>query len=163
AQSDPQHRPIRTAAPAASLLIDDRALTPDDPAYGSWSQVATPVSGGALGGMKSIAVPLAASGFSPRALSFLADRLRLLGMVPMAGGAAQAHIIREEGDKPLVPGAPLSVAMVTGDFDLSSIGTVTHVEGDRVYGFGHPMFDLGACEFPMMTGYIHTVYPRASV
>jgi hypothetical protein len=53
--------------------------------------------------------------------------------------------------------------MVTGDFDLSGIGTVTHVEGDRVYGFGHPMFSLGACEFPMMTGYIHTVYPRASV
>jgi hypothetical protein len=53
--------------------------------------------------------------------------------------------------------------MVTGDFDLSAIGTVTHVEGDRVYGFGHPMLGLGACEFPMMTGYIHTVYPRASV
>ena len=53
--------------------------------------------------------------------------------------------------------------MVTGDFDLSGIGTVTHVEGNRVYGFGHPMFSLGACEFPMMTGYIHTVYPRASV
>jgi len=47
-----------------------------------------------------------------------------------------------------------------GDFDLSGIGTVTHVEGNRVYGFGHPMFSLGACEFPMMTGYIHTVYPR---
>ena len=62
-----------------------------------------------------------------------------------------------------MPGAPLSIAMVTGDFDLSGIGTVTHVEGDRVYGFGHPMFSLGACEFPMMTGYIHTVYPRASV
>jgi hypothetical protein len=53
--------------------------------------------------------------------------------------------------------------MVTGDFDLSGIGTVTHVEGDRVYAFGHPMMGLGACEFPMMTGYIHTVYPRASV
>jgi hypothetical protein len=53
--------------------------------------------------------------------------------------------------------------MVTGDFDLSGIGTVTHVEGSRVYGFGHPMFGLGTCEFPMMTGFIHTVYPRASV
>ena len=84
-------------------------------------------------------------------------------MAPMAGGAAPEQVIREEGDKPLVPGAPLSIAMVTGDFDLSGIGTVTHVEGDRVYGFGHPMFSLGACEFPMMTGYIHTVYPRASV
>jgi hypothetical protein len=53
--------------------------------------------------------------------------------------------------------------LVLGDFDLSGIGTVTHVEGNRVYGFGHPMMSLGACELPMMTGYIHTVYPRASV
>jgi hypothetical protein len=60
-------------------------------------------------------------------------------------------------------GSPISVALVTGDFDLSGIGTVTHVEGDRVYAFGHPMMGLGACELPMMTGYIHTVYPRASV
>jgi hypothetical protein len=123
----------------------------------------TPVSGGALGGMRPIATPLAATGFSPRALAVLGDRFRPLGMAPMAGGAAPERVIREEGDKPLVPGSPLSIAMVTGDFDLSGIGTVTHVEGNRVYGFGHPMFSLGACEFPMMTGYIHTVYPRASV
>ena len=84
-------------------------------------------------------------------------------MAPMAGGGAGDWILKEEGDKPLGPGSPLSIAMVMGDFDLSGIGTVTHVEGDRVYGFGHPMFSLGACEFPLMTGYIHTVYPRASV
>src|SRR5436305_219890 len=53
--------------------------------------------------------------------------------------------------------------MITGDFDLSGIGTVTHVEGNRVYGWGHPYFGLGACEFPLMTGYIHTVYPRQTV
>ena len=122
-----------------------------------------PVSGGAMGGMTPIVTPLAASGFSPRALGLLADRLRPLGMAPMSGGAAPERIISEEGDRPLVPGSPLSIGMVTGDFDLSGIGTVTHVEGDRVYGFGHPMFSLGACELPMMTGYIHTVYPRASV
>ena len=113
--------------------------------------------------MRPIATPLAASGFGPTALALLGERFRPLGMAPMAGGAAAERVVREEGDKPLVPGAPLSIAMVTGDFDLSGIGTVTHVEGNRVYGFGHPMFSLGACEFPMMTGYIHTVYPRASV
>jgi SpoIVB peptidase S55 len=121
------------------------------------------ISGGGMGGMIPIVTPLAASGFGPRALSLLNDRLRPLGMAPMAGGAASDEIIKAEGDRPLKPGSPLSIALVTGDFDLSGIGTVTHVEGDRVYGFGHPMFSLGACEFPMMTGYIHTVYPRASV
>jgi len=121
------------------------------------------VSGGAMAGMRPIATPLAASGFSPRALALLEEKFRPLGMAPMAGGAASRQVLKDEGDKPLVPGSPLSIAMVTGDFDLSGIGTVTHVEGDRVYGFGHPMFGLGACEFPLMTGFIHTVYPRASV
>jgi hypothetical protein len=120
-------------------------------------------SGGGLAGMKPIATPVAASGFSPRALGVLAEQFRPIGLAPVAGGAATDRVKKEEGDKPLVPGSPLSIAMVTGDFDLSGIGTVTHVEGDRVYGFGHPMFSLGSCEFPMMTGYIHTVYPRASV
>jgi hypothetical protein len=130
-----------------------------------WSSVPAPVtvSGGGMAGMTPIVTPLAASGFTPRALSVLGDRLSPLGMAPMAGGSASSRIIREEGDRPLVPGSPLSIAFVTGDFDLSGIGTVTHVQGNRVYGFGHPMLSLGACEFPMMTGYIHTVYPRASV
>jgi hypothetical protein len=148
---------FRAAALGVPLLID--GLT-DDGGSGGVKPSNEPISvaGGGLGGMTPIVTPLAASGFGPRALSLLSERLRPLGMAPMSGGAAGERIVREEGDRPLVPGSPLSIAMVTGDFDLSGIGTVTHVEG-----FGHPMFSLGACEFPMMTGYIHTVYPRASV
>jgi hypothetical protein len=143
--------------PLVDGLTDDEGRLPSSPA------LAMPVSGGGAGGMTPIVTPLAASGFSPRALSMLSERLRPLGLAPMGGGRTSDQIIREEGDRPLLPGSPLSVALVTGDFDLSGIGTVTHVEGSRVYAFGHPMFGLGACEFPMMTGYIHTVYPRASV
>ncbi len=113
--------------------------------------------------MLPIATPLTATGFSPRALSLLNDRFAPLGLASMAGGGVLDEIREREGNKPLVPGSPVSVAMVTGDFDLSGIGTVTHVEGDRVYAFGHPMFGLGACDLPLMTGYIHTVYPRESV
>jgi len=148
---------FRPMVPLIDGLADDRPVE-------SWTALLPlPVSGGGLAGMMPIVTPLAASGFSPRALSLLGDRLRPLGMAPMSGGAATERIIREEGDRPLVPGSPLSIAMVTGDFDLSGIGTVTHVEGNRVYGFGHPMLSLGACDLPMMTGYIHTVYPRSSV
>jgi hypothetical protein len=153
---------IQAASFSVPLLIDG-SMDDARPNSPSQSSQPTTVSAGGLAGMTPIVTPLAASGFGPRALGVLADRLRPLGMAPMSGGAAPERVVKEEGDRPLVPGSPLSIAMVTGDFDLSGIGTVTHVEGDRVYGFGHPMFSLGACEFPMMTGYIHTVYPRASV
>ena len=153
---------VHAARFSVPLLIEGPTTDgPDDGLLRSLQPLT--VSGGGMAGMTPIVTPLAASGFGPRALNFLSDRLRPLGMAPMSGGAAPERIVREEGERPLVPGSPLSIAMVTGDFDLSGIGTVTHVEGDRVYGFGHPMLSLGACEFPMMTGYIHTVYPRASV
>jgi hypothetical protein len=143
------------------ILPEGEGLAAAEPAG---SQAAGPVTVSAGGGgMTPIVTPLAASGFSPRALAMLDTRLRPLGMSAMAGGSAPDHVLKELSGRPLVAGAPLSIAMVMGDFDLSGIGTVTHVEGDRVYGFGHPMMSLGACELPMMTGYIHTVYPRASV
>jgi hypothetical protein len=84
-------------------------------------------------------------------------------MVPMQGGGATAKVAQEEKDTPLEVGGPLAIAMITGDFDLSGIGTVTHIEGTRVYGWGHPFMGLGSCEFPLMTGYIHTIYPRQTV
>lgn len=153
----------RTVSLDASIWDRDAPLPAvEAPAAGSTAS-ATTNQGGGLAGMRPIATPLAASGFSPRALAFLDLRLGPLGMSAAPGGKALDDVIAREGDKPLVPGSPVSVAMVMGDFDISGIGTVTHVEGDRVYAFGHPMLGLGRCAFPMMTGYIHTVYPRASV
>ena len=62
----------------------------------------------------------------------------------MQGGGAAAKVADEEGH-PLRPGGPLAVALVMGDFDLSGIGTVTHIEGGRVCGWGHPFLGLGTC------------------
>jgi hypothetical protein len=81
----------------------------------------------------------------------------------MQGGGVSSKIIQGERDVQMLPGGALTVALVLGDFDLSGIGTVTHVEGKRVYGWGHPFFGLGSCEFPLMTGYVHTIYPRVSL
>jgi hypothetical protein len=113
--------------------------------------------------MTPLRTPLAATGMSENSLSLLGDALRHTGAVPMAGGGTSSAVAREAKDAKLEPGGPLTVALITGDFDLSGIGTVTHVDGDRVYGWGHPFFGCGGCEFPMMTGYIHTVCPRQTV
>jgi hypothetical protein len=96
-------------------------------------------------------------------LQLLKDRLRGSGLVPVLGGAVAARVAEEARATPLEPGGPLAVSLVSGDFDMSGIGTVTHIEGDRVYGWGHPFQGLGRCELPLMTGYIHTIYPRQSV
>jgi hypothetical protein len=107
--------------------------------------------------------PLAATGFTPYSLALLGDALKHTGAIPVTGGGTTGRVAAAARDAKIEPGGPLSVALVTGDFDLSGIGTVTHVDDDRVYGWGHPLMGLGECEFPLMTGYIHTVYPRQTV
>lgn len=113
--------------------------------------------------MVPLRTPLAVTGFSRTSLAHLRDDFAALGMVPMQGGGVGANIPEDERNIPLLPGSALTVGMVLGDFDMSGIGTVTHVEGKRVYGWGHPFFGMGACEFPMMTGYIHTINSRLSL
>src|SRR5438105_1425853 len=113
--------------------------------------------------MVPLRTPLCATGFTPHSLALMRDQCRAAGLLPMQSGAATAAIAAQEQNTPLQPGGPLAVALVQGDFDLSGIGTVTHIEGNRVYGWGHPFYGLGACELPLMTGYIHTIYPRQSV
>lgn len=113
--------------------------------------------------MMPLQTPLMATGFTERSLKLFGERVRPIGIIPMQGGGASASIRDQEKNVPLEAGGPLAVAMVTGDFDMSGIGTVTHIEGNRVYGWGHPFFGSGICDFPLMTGYIHTIYPRQSV
>ena len=53
----------------------------------------------------------------------------------------------------------MGVALLTGDFMLGATGTVTYVDGDRVYGFGHPMYNLGPTEFPLTSAEVLVVLP----
>jgi hypothetical protein len=133
-------------AVTVSQGFDDPKPSPDD---GLW--------------LVPLRTPLAASGFTAHSLKLLRRQAGWAGLVPVQGGAASAKVADDEKNTPLQTGGPLAVALVQGDFDLSGIGTVTHIEGSRVYGWGHPFFGVGACEFPLMTGYIHTVYPRQTV
>jgi hypothetical protein len=113
--------------------------------------------------MVPLRTPLMASRFTQHSLSLLRERFPGAGWLPMQVGGAPAKVAEEEKNAPLQPGSPMAVALITGDFDLSGMGTVTHIEGSRVYGWGHPFFSMGKCELPLMTGYIHTIYPRQSV
>src|SRR2546428_355631 len=81
------------------------------------------------------------------------------GFIPTGGGAAGARAGEMPYEGPLKPGDAIGVAFVTGDLQLGGTGTVTHIDGDRVYAFGHPMYNLGPTEFPMTRAYVYTVLP----
>ncbi len=113
--------------------------------------------------MVPLRTPIGVSGFTPNSLAGLREQFRNFGLVPMQAGGVSANVADAERNVALQPGGALMVAMVTGDFDMSSIGTVTHIEGKRLYGFGHPFFGMGACDMPAMTGYVHLINPRLTM
>jgi len=115
--------------------------------------------GSAVGAlMRPIAMPLVMSGFSPDWADTFSEAFRGFGFVPSGAPAANAAGLMPF-DGPLKPGDAVGVNFVTGDLLLGSTGTVTHIDGDRVYAFGHPMYNLGPTEFPMTRAYVYTVLP----
>jgi hypothetical protein len=112
--------------------------------------------------LRPIATPLSLGGFDPAIVEPLAGVFREQGFVPvMAGSGTQAppNSPSAGGGAPLRPGDPVGVALMSGDLSLGATGTVTHIDGDRVYGFGHPFYNLGPIQFPMTRAYVHTLLP----
>ena len=107
--------------------------------------------------LRPIATPLSMGGFDGTTVEPLASAFREQGFVPVMAGAGEQHIPGRT--EPLRPGDPVGVALMSGDLSLGATGTVTHIDGDRVYGFGHPFYNLGPTQFPMTRAYVHTLLP----
>jgi hypothetical protein len=78
-----------------------------------------------------------------------------VGLLPVSVGASGK--LSEYTDVPMKPGGILALPLVYGDIELSAIGTITDVVGDKIYAFGHGFTGEGPIDVPMATGYVHTV------
>src|SRR6266446_5953499 len=117
------------------------------------------LAGGEIGALlRPIATPLVMSGFEPQVGELFGSAFSSQGFVPTGGGVGlRPGEMPFEG--PLKPGDAIGVMLVNGDLQMGGTGTVTHIEDDRVYAFGHPMYNLGPTEFPMTRAYVYTVLP----
>jgi len=102
------------------------------------------------------------SGAAPRVLDFLKKQLLPYGLVPVqaggSGGSADKKVEKDKVEK-FQPGSVLCVSLMTGDLDLTAAGTVTEVDGDKVYGLGHGFFGMGEADYPISTGRALFVFP----
>lgn len=48
------------------------------------------------------------------------------------------------------PGSMISVFLAKGTFNIAASGTVTWVDGNKVYAFGHPFFGTGTVSYPFV-------------
>src|SRR5262249_26304898 len=97
--------------------------------------------------LRPIATPLVMSGFARDVGDVLRAACQDQGFVPSGGSAGGFRSGEMPYEGPLKPGDAVGVAFLTGDLQLGGTGTVTHIDGDRVYAFGHPMYNLGPTEF----------------
>ncbi|HEY3043094.1 MAG TPA: SpoIVB peptidase S55 domain-containing protein [Vicinamibacterales bacterium] len=117
-------------------------------------------AGGEIGALlRPIATPLVMSGFEPQVGELFGSAFSSQGFVPTGGSAAGLRPGEMPFEGPLKPGDAIGVMLVNGDLQMGGTGTVTHIDEDRVYAFGHPLYNLGPTEFPMTRAYVYTVLP----
>lgn len=122
-------------------------------------QVATRLSAG-LDPSRPIvptATPLMLAGMSDRSIALVRKLFAPMGLEPVqAGGGGGKN--DPTAPKHFVDGGGVGVEMARGDVSFMGLGTVTHVEGSRLCGFGHPMMEAGVTALPTAIGRVHWIF-----
>ena len=103
------------------------------------------------------ATPLMLGGMSDRSMALVRQLFAPLGLDPVQAGGGGGK------DDPTAPkhfvnGGGVGVEMARGDVSFMGLGTVTHVEGTRLCGFGHPMMEAGTTALPTAIGRVHWIF-----
>jgi hypothetical protein len=115
-------------------------------------------SGSQIGALlRPIATPLVMSGMTATTSDLVSTMFRDAGFTPVLAGGSSGDIV--PSNEPLKPGDPVGVSLLGGDGEMGATGTVTHVDGSRVYAFGHPFFNFGTTAFPMTRATVYTSLP----
>jgi hypothetical protein len=115
------------------------------------------------GRMVDIATPVSFGGFTRSAIDQFAPQLRALGLEPLQGMTAGGRMGARMGDPDKIrPGSMISVQLMTGDLSIGADGTVTHVEGKRIYAFGHRFLSVGSTALPFARSEVVALLPTIS-
>jgi len=107
--------------------------------------------------LQAIATPLNFSGFSGHTINTFSSQLKALGLIPVQGtGNAKADNYEKSV---LEAGSTISVQLARGDMELSASGTVTYIQGRKIYAFGHPFLSIGYTDLPLNKATVLTVIP----
>ncbi len=110
-----------------------------------------------------IATPVSFLGFTPATLDHFAPQLRQMGLDPRQGVSGGGTIPDRLGDpRQLEPGSMISVQLISGDMSVGADGTITAIDGDRVYAFGHRFLSEGSTDLPFARAEVVALLPSLS-
>ena len=128
----------------------------------SWMRSNPVLASVATAGLTQIRTPLFISGASPVAVRQFLGLFEDFGFTPVQGGGSGSAAHLGASDDTIEPGASINAELVRGDISVSANGTVTHVDGDKVFAFGHPFMSTGPTDLPMSTSYVIAHIPSVS-
>lgn len=104
-------------------------------------------------------------GIAPQVAALMAPHFEALGLNAVALGGNLGNAANVSADvaslPELKPGGVVAAALAVGDITMAASGTVSHVDGQRILAFGHPLMTLGATEVPMAEAEIVTILPSS--
>ncbi len=137
-------------------------VDPDSKAKGNLASIAPlrqVLAGNAR--LEEIATPVSFSGFTAATLDHFGAQLRALGMDPRQGVSGGGKPSDTLGDpRSLEPGSMISVQLLSGDMSVGADGTVTAIDGNRIYAFGHRFLDSGPTELPFARSDVIALLPN---
>jgi len=162
--------PLSKEAIAGIRPIEDMLRVPPQPVQNLAAATPGPgrqpwMAGGFAGDtrLEEIATPVSFTGFTPAALEHFAPQLRRLGLDPRQGVSGGGSIPDRLGNpRQLEPGSMISVQLISGDMTVGADGTVTAIDGDRIYAFGHRFLDEGTTDLPFASAEVLALLPSLS-
>jgi hypothetical protein len=143
---------------AAKAPAEPRAARRDIPLSASLAGTHTPDAT-----LVEIATPVSFSGFTSGTLERFAPELQKLGLEPRQGISSGGALPSKMGNPgQLRPGDMISVDLLSGDLTIGAEGTVTEVQGKRIYAFGHRFMSVGETELPFARAEVLALLPNLS-
>ena len=130
-----------------NLLI---LITPID------TMLAEPRTDSTTASASSLSTPLMVSGINgPLATKLQAIAKKAGANLVFTAGAPRRAL--DAGGPTLEPGASVAASFSTGAVAVGAVGTVTYVDGNRVWAFGHPYEGVGPRSLFMQSAWVHAV------
>jgi len=108
-------------------------------------------------------LPLIFTGFSEKSVQEAANFFDPLSFHPILGGGLASPQTKNLNLTPstpkLSPGEAVGIQLISGDLDLTAVGTVTQVDGNRILALGHPFYNLGSVDYGLTKVQVLTVVP----
>ncbi|MDD8019882.1 MAG: SpoIVB peptidase S55 domain-containing protein [Acidobacteriota bacterium] len=109
-----------------------------------------------------IKIPVVFSGFSARSFNDYKSVFSRDNFQPVLGArmaSTQTLNLNVPSSASLAEGEAVGIQLMGGDLDLTAVGTVTYVDGEKIVAFGHPFYNLGKVDYGLTRAEILTIVP----